>query len=126
MRTSSVDLIILEILGKECAHLTSNQIHEHIRARLPAVNLSTVYRALERLANSGKVSVSDMGIGSAVYEVLTDGPHHHIVCQKCRQVSTLGHGDVGEFFNAVQQKTKFQIVTNHLILFGVCERCQTT
>lgn len=49
MRASSVDQIIIETLSKEHAHLTSLQVFEEIRLRLPAVNQSTVYRALERL-----------------------------------------------------------------------------
>jgi Fur family ferric uptake transcriptional regulator len=124
MRASSVDQVILEILSKEHAHLTSLQIYEEIRPRLPAVNPSTVYRALERLVNCGKVSISDMGTGSAVYELLADGLHHHLVCQRCGQILTIGHDDVGKLFEVLQQKNHFNIVTNHLILFGICEACQ--
>jgi Fur family transcriptional regulator, ferric uptake regulator len=124
MRTSSVDQIIIETLSNEHAHLTSLQVFEIIRERLPAVNQSTVYRALERLVSFGKVSVSDMGTGSAVFEIMTDGLHHHLVCQKCGQVVTIGHDDVKEFFSKIQDKNHFNIVTNHLVLFGVCEKCQ--
>jgi Fur family ferric uptake transcriptional regulator len=124
MRASSVEQVILEVLSKEHAHLTSLQLYEEIRPRLPAVNPSTVYRALERLVNCGKVSISDMGTGSAVYELLADGLHHHLVCQRCGQILTIGHDDVGKLFEALQQKNHFNIITNHLILFGVCEVCQ--
>ena len=126
MRTSSVEQIILETLSKEHTHLTSHQVYEEIRLRLPAVNPSTVYRALERLANIGKVSVSDMGTGSAVYELLADGVHHHLVCQRCGRVTTIGHAEIQDFFAAAQQKHHFDILTNHLILFGICEQCQET
>lgn len=124
MRTSSVDQIIIETLLKEHAHLTSLQVFELIRERLPAVNQSTVYRALERLVNYGKVSVSDMGTGSAVFELLADGLHHHLVCQKCGRVMTIGHEEVMDFFTAIQIKNHFNIMTNHLILFGTCVNCQ--
>ena len=124
MRNSSVDQIILATLSKEHAHLTSLQIFEEIRGVLPAVNPSTVYRALERLVNNGKVSVSDMGTGSAVYELVTTGLHHHLVCQKCGRVITIAHDDVENFFAAIQQNNQFKVMTNHLILFGVCDVCQ--
>jgi Fur family ferric uptake transcriptional regulator len=117
-------MIILEILDKEHAHLTSHEIYEQIRPRLPAINPSTVYRALERLTNGGKISVSDIGIGSAVYESLTTGLHHHLVCQRCKHVFTMEHEEVGAFFEMVQQKRGFQVITNHLVLFGICEDCQ--
>jgi len=124
MRSSSVDTIILEVLSKEHAHLTSHQVYEEIRQRLPAVNPSTVYRALERLVDFEKVSISDMGTGSAVYELIADGAHHHLVCKKCGNVITVDHQDVENFFTAIRQKSRFEIVTKHLILYGICEQCQ--
>ena len=124
MRTSSVEQIILEILSKEHTHLTSHQVYEEIHPRLPALNPSTVYRALERLASAGKVSVSDMGTGSAVYELLADGVHHHLVCQECGSVITLTHEEVQAFFGSIEDQHQFQVATNHLVLFGVCQECQ--
>lgn len=123
MRASSVDQAIIDTLTKEHAHLTSLQVFETIRERLPAVNQSTVYRALERLAKQGKISISDMGTGSAVYELLAQGLHHHLVCQRCGRVTTFGHEDATDLFSSVQDKHHFRITTNHLILFGICERC---
>lgn len=124
MRASSVDQIIIETLGKEHAHLTSQQVYEEIRQRLPAVNQSTVYRALERLVNVGKVSVSDMGTGAAVYELVVKGMHHHLVCQKCGKVTTIEHEEVQHFFGEIEQSHHYRILTNHLILFGICENCR--
>lgn len=124
MRTSSVDQVILETLSKENAHLTSQQVYMEIRQRLPAVNQSTVYRALERLAGAGKISVSDMGTGAAVYELISGGPHHHLVCQQCGSVQTIDHATVGAFFETVQAQNHFQISTRHLVLFGRCAGCK--
>ncbi len=123
MRASSVERLILETLSREQTHLTSLQIYEQIRERLPAVNPSTVYRALERLVKRGKVSVSDIGIGSTVYEILTNGLHHHFVCQQCGLIQTIHHEDIERFFATVENKYHFKVITNHLILFGICEHC---
>jgi Fur family ferric uptake transcriptional regulator len=98
-------------------------VYEKIKEYLPAVNQSTVYRALERLVNNSKVSVSDIGTGSVVYEIMSDGRHHHLVCQKCGRVITMGDEHVKEFFSTIQAKNRFNVVTNHLILFGVCANC---
>lgn len=124
MRTSSVDQLIIELLSHEHAHLTSLQVFEELRKRLPAVNPSTVYRALERLAENGKVSVSDMGTGAAVYEIVGGDRHHHLVCQRCGAVNTIGDDEVEKFFAGIQQKNNFEVLTNHLILFGICSSCQ--
>jgi Fur family ferric uptake transcriptional regulator len=124
MRTSSVDKIIVEILTKEHLHLTALQVFEAIHERLPAVNQSTVYRALERMVSRGLLSVSDMGTGAAVFELLSDGRHHHLVCQQCGGVVTVGDGEVQTFFTTIKEKNQFVVTTNHLILFGTCKTCQ--
>jgi Fur family transcriptional regulator, ferric uptake regulator len=124
MRASSVDQIILETLANQHTHLTSHQVFEQIRPRLPALNPSTVYRALERLAHHGAISVSDMGTGSAVFESLTSGMHHHLVCQQCGRVCTIPDEQVSSFFRLVQESSRFEVCTNHLVLFGLCGDCQ--
>ena len=124
MRASSVTSAIKELLeDKPPTHLSAGEIYERIRDRLPAVNQSTVYRALERMAKSGEISVSDMGTGAAVYEGLTNGMHHHLVCQVCGQTLTIGHAEIQSFFASVEEKHNFHILTNHLVLFGVCTNC---
>ena len=124
MRASSVQVAILRVLsGDAPAHLSAHEIYERIRANLPAVNPSTVYRALERMAKAGEISVSDMGTGAAVYEILQEGIHHHLVCQNCGRVVTLEHGEVQAFFDAVERSHDFRIATNHLVLFGLCADC---
>jgi Fur family ferric uptake transcriptional regulator len=124
MRNSSVVQAILQTLQREKAHLTAQAVYEQIRSHLPAVNPSTVYRALERLAEAGEISVSDLGTGAAVYEAVAKAAHHHLVCQKCQQVVSMEPEQVNRFFRAVERQARFRIATNHLVLFGICEECQ--
>ncbi len=126
MRKSSADQIILETLAEQKAHLTSHQIYEEVHKRLPAINPSTVYRALDRLVDAGKVSVSDMGLGADVYELTGEKQHHHLVCQKCGQIIMIGDLEIAGLFSELEEKYKYKIITNHLILFGICEVCQET
>ncbi len=123
MKTSSVDQIILKLLSNEHAHLNSQQIFQELKTILPAVNHSTIYRSLNRLVNNGQVSVSDMGTGSAVYELVSDHIHHHLVCQQCNRVITITSDEVQKFFDQIEDQYQFKIITNHLVLFGVCDEC---
>jgi len=124
MRASSIEYAILELLEEKNCHLKANEVYQQLHPRFPAVNPSTVYRALERLAHAGKISVSDMGTGASVYEKITDGMHHHLVCQKCGHVQTIQHGLVGQFFVNVENEFSFGVATNHLVLFGTCSQCK--
>jgi Fur family ferric uptake transcriptional regulator len=123
MRASSVNHIILETLEINHTHLTAQQIYESICERLPAVNQSTVYRALERMARAGKVSVSDMGQGAAMYEMVDGEYHHHLICQNCGRVFTIDDESVNSLFQKLEKENSFQMSTNHLVLFGHCTQC---
>jgi Fur family ferric uptake transcriptional regulator len=125
VKTSSVDQVILELLNHNVCHFTTQQVFEQIKPRLPAVNQSTVYRSLERLVKQGKVSVSDIGIGSLVYELVGSGLHHHLVCQYCHQIIDLSNVEVAQFFGKIEDESRYQIITNHLILYGICPECQS-
>lgn len=125
MKTSSIEIAIRSLLAENNCHLKAHEVYEHLRPRFPAVNPSTVYRALERLAHAGKISVSDTGTGASVYEKVTDGMHHHLVCQKCGQVQTVDHKIIGPFFTEIEEAYLFIVATNHLVLFGDCKQCKT-
>ncbi len=128
MPDSSVERFILELFtehSSEEAHFTAQEVFNHLKPRLPSVNPSTVYRALDRMAHAGKISVSDMGTGAAVYEGVGRERHHHLVCQKCGKMLTIGDEAVACLFDKLQTEHKFEITTNHLIIFGLCRECRT-
>lgn len=124
MKASSVEQLILDLLAEKQAHFTAQEVYTHLKPRLPAVNPSTVYRALERMTHAGKVSVSDMGTGAVVYESVGGEPHHHLVCENCHQVITIKNALIQPLFDDIAQRYTFAMTTNHLILFGYCSDCR--
>jgi Fur family transcriptional regulator, ferric uptake regulator len=124
MRASSVTTHIINLLDAHYEdHLTAPEIFERVRVHLPAVNPSTVYRALDRLVGAGKVSVSNMGGSASTYELVRAEIHHHMVCQGCQEIITLDHSEVEAFFSRLEKVHNFKVMTNHLVLFGVCADC---
>ena len=123
MKSSTVQQLILELLRQEHAHFTAQEVFAYLKPSLPSVNPSTVYRALERLTIAGEISVSDMGTGAAVYEMVGNSPHHHLVCQGCNRVITLENENVQPLFEELEERFDFKLTTNHLILFGYCLEC---
>ena len=115
---------VLETLEDTGTHLTAAHIHEQLTDRLPSLNLSTVYRSLDYLVEHELISVSDIGVGSPVYELLTDTPHHHLVCLNCGRILQVDHQLVAPFFETLRQEKTFTVQTNHLVLYGLCADCQ--
>lgn len=115
--------IILETLEANQKHMTAFQVYDAVKHRLPSLNMSTVYRALEYLTHHGLISVADVGASMPIYEAVSN-THHHLVCEECRHISIVAHDEVKEFFDSISHKYNFTIHTNHLILFGLCEKCR--
>jgi Fe2+ or Zn2+ uptake regulation protein len=113
--------MILEQIETRHNHVTAEAVYERLKAGMPDLSLSTVYRNLKTLADEGKISVSDLG-GGLVYEAV-DVPHHHLVCLSCDRVQTLNHGLVQPLFDTIQAGG-FQVATTHLIIYGYCDQCR--
>jgi len=126
MRASSISTAILGLLDheEEHTHLSAAEVYDALKGQFSAVNRSTVYRALKRLVDEGEVSISDMGMGHMVYEKTGREPHHHLVCQSCRRILTIGDGEVADFFSTIEDGHAFHVETTHLVLYGVCRNCR--
>jgi len=124
MKKTSTSLQILSLLENCHCHFSAAEIYEQLRPQLPAVAPSTVYRILERLVHTGQVSISDMGGGTEVYEI-ANHRHHHLVCERCHTVLTLSDAEIQPLFESLQERHSFVISTNHLVLFGICEKCRS-
>lgn len=101
---------------------------EHVYARIAQGNAgldrSTVYRTMEKLRDLRILSQTDLGRGCAEYEIVTDHPHHHLVCQSCGRVVDLDHAYVSALAESVQQDFGFEAVLDHFAIFGLCHECQ--
>jgi Fur family ferric uptake transcriptional regulator len=125
---------ILDVLSKTSDHLSAEDIYLKVHKIHPAIGLTTVYRTLELLVQTGIVFKFDFGDRRARYE-LAEGPkavghHHHLVCTGCGRII-----DYKDFIDeerellkrtekGLSKKYDFEI-TNHLIQFyGFCNTCR--
>ncbi len=75
--------IILQALCELGGHASAEDVYEQATLHRRDVDLSTVYRTLERLRDLRILSQTDLGRGYAEYEIVADQPHHHLICQGC-------------------------------------------
>lgn len=124
LRLTSARKAILEHLDDTGNHSTAIDIHEALQTRLPSLNLTTVYRSLDYLVNHNLISVADIGIGSPVYEKVSETPHHHLICHNCNKIEQIDHALVAPFFEEINRQLGFEVHTNHLVLYGTCKGCR--
>jgi Fur family ferric uptake transcriptional regulator len=116
---------ILQALCELDGHASAERIYERIALERQKVDLSTVYRTLERLRDLHILSQTDLGRGSAEYEVVTGQPHHHLICQGCGRVIDLDHGYLAPASEAIRKDLGFEAILRHFAIFGLCRECNT-
>ena len=123
-RTPQRELILETFLGNE-EHMTSEALYDRVRSKDPAVGLTTVYRTLRLLVESGLAREVRFGDTATYYEHHYNHEHHdHMICTGC--------GTILEFFSpeleATQDKMadKFDFLPTHhsLRIWGLCSKCQ--
>ena len=116
--------IILQILCELDGHASAEQIHEKTLAHGHDIDLSTVYRTMERLREARIISQTDLGRGHAEFEIVTDRPHHHLICKDCGRVIDLDHRYLAPVATAIRQDFDFEPTFDHFAIFGRCSSCR--
>ena len=88
------------------------------------VGLTTVYRNLQRLTDSGEVDLIKNDEGEALYRICnTDRHHHHIVCRNCGKTVDVSGPEFEAWVRKVADECGFSDVTHSVDLFGICQDC---
>lgn len=105
---------ILDVLKAQYGALSAAEIH----AKLPELNLTTIYRNLDTFVESGEVKRLQLGGKEAVYEY-TDEPHHHAICSQCERVIhfTAPDDEIKELLGI----TDFQVDELEVTVRGICK-----
>jgi Fur family ferric uptake transcriptional regulator len=112
-----------EILGELEEFRTAQQLHGQLRRQGKSIGLTTVYRSLQALADTGDVDVIRTADGEAAYRRCSTGHHHHLVCRVCGRAVEVSGPAVERWANTVAAKHGFREVSHDLEIFGTCSKC---
>jgi Fur family ferric uptake transcriptional regulator len=112
-----------EILGELEEFRTAQQLHDQLRKQGNRIGLTTVYRTLQALADTGDVDVIRTADGEAAYRRCSTGHHHHLVCRSCGRTVEVSGPAVERWANAVAAEHGFRDVSHDLEIFGTCSNC---
>ena len=113
---------IVEALVRVSGHVTAEDLISEIQASNPDLHLSTVYRTLEILEDTGLVEHVHFGHGAAYWHLASDH-RHHLVCAGCGGVTHVP----ADVFTALQgelaQRYGFRLDVRHFATQGRCRDC---
>jgi Fur family ferric uptake transcriptional regulator len=115
--------MILAAIGQGSGHMTAEEIHQRILPLYPDMNISTVYRNLERLLELRLIAVTDLGGGRVCYEALERNRHHHLICHTCGRMIALDDSFVSSLRERVAEAHGFSADIDHHAIWGVCAQC---
>jgi len=102
---------------------SAQEIHDALKAGGDNVGLSTVYRALQAMADAGELDVLRSEAGEAVYRRCSGSHHHHLVCRSCGATVEVEGPTVERWTRAVAVAHGYADVSHTLEIFGTCARC---
>jgi Fur family transcriptional regulator, ferric uptake regulator len=111
------------LLAEPDGHLSAEDIVARVHKRLPRVNGSTVYRTLEILVDDGLLRRTNLGADRAYYEPVRDHLHHHLICERCGEVSHVHDEALGELRARIEKESGFRLGEREISFFGTCPSC---
>jgi Fur family ferric uptake transcriptional regulator len=116
---SAVSALLAEVEGFHSAQ----DLHAMLRARGERVGLTTVYRTLQGLADSGEIDVMRPPGGEHLYRRCSEGHHHHLVCRVCGRTVEVAGPAVESWAERVAAQHRYSDVSHTLEIFGTCPTC---
>ena len=111
-------MMIWQLLEGDTSHPTAEAVYARVRATLPTVSLTTVYKTLNELVAIGELRRFDLH-GKSHFDPNTE-EHAEIVCLGCDRVLDLPHTAPA----ALPQVADFTVVGQAQTFYGYCARCQ--
>ncbi|MDY7041326.1 MAG: transcriptional repressor [Chloroflexota bacterium] len=117
-------MLILEVIREGGGHLDADEIYRRARRKLPRLSLSTVYRTINVLKETGVIEELHLGEEHHHYELRGKRAHHHLICQDCGKVIEFECPFSEQLVRDLDEKYDFEITGIRLDLAGRCAECR--
>lgn len=115
---------VSELLQSTDEFRSAQQLHAQLRASGANVGLTTVYRNLAMMAESGDVDVILGEDGEARYRACGTEHHHHLVCRNCGFTVEVKAAGVERWAQRTAAEYGFTEVSHTLEIIGLCDTCR--
>ncbi|MDT0302091.1 Fur family transcriptional regulator [Streptomonospora wellingtoniae] len=115
---------VRQALNESTGFRSAQDLYADLRSEGSKIGLTTVYRALQALSDSGEIDVLRTDDGEAVYRAcITDTHHHHLVCRSCGKAVEVEGPQVERWADTVGAQHGFTDITHTVEVFGTCAAC---
>ena len=114
--------LILEAVRKLHCHATADEICDEIVKKHPNISKATVYRNLNRLAETGEIRKIEIPDGPDCFDHLCH-QHYHVKCAKCGRVFDVDMDYMADLGKNIKDTHGFKFIGHNIIFQGICPDC---
>ncbi len=115
---------IAEALAQGDDFVSAQELHDRLKARGESIGLTTVYRNLQAMSQSGQIDILWDGSGETRYRDCSSGHHHHLVCRRCGTTVEVQADPVEQWAAKVATEHGFTDINHTVEVFGFCPDCR--
>ena len=124
VRTTRQRAAVVAVFDELEGFHSAQEVHARLRTAGDTVGLSTVYRAVQALADDGELDSIRTDTGEALYRRCSTQHHHHLVCRVCGRTVEVAGPTVEQWADRVAGEHGFADVSHTLEIFGTCADCR--
>ncbi len=123
LKKTSQRALVWDALLKAEDHPSVEDIRERLLEEGHRIGLSTIYRTLKILLESGMIRQSKPA-DTTRYEALINQPNHiHFICNRCGKTQEFPSRRIEHLIQEETDKNDFQAVYSRYAIFGFCREC---
>lgn len=111
---------LLAVLREQKRPITSKELHEEGRKKIPRLGIATVYRAIRSMMEAEQIVSLDYPGQPTRYELPTHTDHPHFLCASCSKVFDL---PPQEFDISPKLPRGFKSTGFEVVVYGLCPQC---
>ena len=115
-------LVYTAVMSLGC-HPTADEVYASVIREHPSVSRGTVYRNLNRLAESGLLRKIRVGDSADRYDGTLSG-HYHIFCNRCGSFLDIDYPYLKRLNEEIEQSTGFLLDEHDIVFTGLCPACK--
>ncbi len=109
---------ILELLESSTErHLSAEDVYKMLLEGGEEIGLATVYRVLTQFETAGLVERHNFDGNHAVFELVQDEHHDHMVCLDSGKVIEFHNEDIERIQHEIAEKYGYELVDHNLVLY---------
>lgn len=122
-RLSAARMMVLETLFDAEGPVSAEYIAGDGGARRTSLELTSVYRNLERLEELGVVRHVHLGHGPGLYALVSAGEREYLVCEQCDRVTSVDPAELDDIREAIRSAFGYRARFVHFPIVGLCPAC---